>query len=172
VLLPYGDRAPTLEGPCFIAPGAHVIGDVRIGEDASIWFNAVLRGDGGPIVVGSGSNLQDGVVVHTDPGLVCRIGREVTVGHRAVLHGCEIGDHSLVGMGAIVLNGARVGEECLIGAGAVVPEGSVIPAGHLVLGVPGRVVRSLTDAEKDRIRAGAAHYIQLWKEVWRESGWQ
>jgi carbonic anhydrase/acetyltransferase-like protein (isoleucine patch superfamily) len=168
MLLRYQDRQPDLQEPCFVAPGAHLIGAVRLGRDASVWFNAVLRADESPILIGAGSNLQDGVVVHTDRELVCTVGERVTVGHRAILHGCTIADEVLVGMGAIILNRARIGTHCLIGAGAVVTEDADIPAGSLVLGVPGRVVRPLTSEEILRIQASADHYIQLWKQA----GWQ
>jgi len=140
--------APSLpeEGECYIAPGAAVIGAVTLGREVSIWFNAVLRGDNEPIVIGAGSNVQDGCVFHTDPGYPLTVGGNVTVGHGAVLHGCTIGDDSLIGMGAMVLNGARIGRGCLIGAKALVTEGKEIPDHSLVMGAPGKVVRSLDAA--------------------------
>jgi carbonic anhydrase/acetyltransferase-like protein (isoleucine patch superfamily) len=152
-------------GEYFVAPGAQVIGRVRLAEGASVWFNAVLRGDNELIDVGVGSNLQDGVVCHTDPGKPLTIGADVTVGHMAILHGCTIGDGALIGMGAVVLNGARIGPRCLIGANALITEGKEIPAGSLVMGQPGKVVRALTEDEMAglaesarRYRANAARY--------------
>lgn len=143
-----GDLAPSLptDGIYWIAPGAQVIGDVQIGSGVSIWFNAVLRGDNEPITLGQGSNVQDACVCHTDPGFPLTIGAGVTVGHKAILHGCSIGDNTLVGMGAVVLNGARIGNNCLIGANALITEGKEIPDGSMVLGQPGKVVRNLDEA--------------------------
>jgi carbonic anhydrase/acetyltransferase-like protein (isoleucine patch superfamily) len=164
MLIRYGGQDPELEEPCFVAPGAQLVGRVHLSAYASVWFNAVLRGDEAPIWIGARSNLQDGVVVHADADGRVVVGEEVTVGHRAILHGCEVGSGALVGMGAIVLNGAVVGEESLIGAGALVPEGRVIPPGSLVLGVPGRIVRTLTAEERARIRQSATRYIHLWQD--------
>lgn len=154
------DDAPELpgEGRFFVAPGARLIGRVRLGDMASVWFNAVLRGDNEPIEIGDGSNVQDNAVLHTDPGFPIRLGADVTVGHGAIVHGCTVGDGTLVGMGAIVLNGARIGEGALIGAGALVAEGKDIPDGALVLGSPGKVVRTLDDAARARLREAAAIY--------------
>lgn len=145
-------------GDVWIAPGAQVIGRVRLEAGASVWFGAVVRGDNEPIVVGAGSNLQEHVVLHTDPGFPLTIGPECTVGHKAMLHGCRIGAGSLIGMGATVLNGAVIGENCLIGAGALIPEGREIPDGALVMGMPGKVVRSLDTAAIEGLRASARHY--------------
>jgi carbonic anhydrase/acetyltransferase-like protein (isoleucine patch superfamily) len=147
----------------WLAPDATIIGRVRIAEGVGIWFGAVLRGDGEPIVIGTNSNLQEHVVVHTDPGFGATVGTGCTVGHRAILHGCALGDNVLVGMGAIVLNGARVGNDCLIGAGALVPEGREIPPGSLVVGMPGKVVRALTPEEIERNRKSARHYADNWR---------
>lgn len=143
-----GDHAPTVpkEGTYWIAPGAQVIGRVTLAEQVSIWFNAVLRGDNEPITIGKGSNVQDGAVFHTDPGFPLAIGADVTVGHMALLHGCTVGDGTLVGMGAMVMNGAKVGRNCLIGANALVTEGKEIPDGSMVLGQPGKIVKTLDDA--------------------------
>ena len=154
-----GDLAPTVSASAWIAPGAHVLGRVTLGEGVGIWFGAVLRGDNEPIVIGDGSNVQEGSVLHTDLGFPLTVGRHVTIGNRAMLHGCTIGDGSLVGIQAVVMNGARIGRECLIGAGALVPEGKVIPDRSVVLGSPGKVVRELTDADVARIRAGADNYV-------------
>lgn len=140
--------APSLPetGNYWIAPDAQVIGNVTMEEGSSIWFGAVLRGDNELIRVGAGSNIQENSVLHTDPGFSLSIGKGCTIGHRVMLHGCTIGDNSLIGMGAIVLNGAVIGNNCLIGAGALITEGKVIPDGSLVMGSPGKVVRQLDDA--------------------------
>ena len=142
-----GDKTPVLPGgdACYIAPGAQVIGNVTMAADVSIWFNAVLRGDNEPIVIGKGSNVQDGAVFHVDPGFPLTVGENVTVGHIALLHGCTIGDNTLVGMGAMVMNGAKVGKNCLIGANAMITEGKEIPDGSMVLGAPGKVVKQLDE---------------------------
>lgn len=151
---------PTLpeDGIVWIAPGAQVIGDVRISSGVSIWFNAVLRGDNDPISIGTDSNVQDGAVCHTDPGFPLDIGAGVTVGHKAILHGCSVGDGTLIGMGAVVLNGARIGRNCLIGANALVTEGKEIPDGSMVVGQPGRVVRTLDDEAIGNIKLAAQKY--------------
>jgi carbonic anhydrase/acetyltransferase-like protein (isoleucine patch superfamily) len=150
-------------GPVFVAPTATVTGDVTLGEETGIWFGAVLRGDRDRIEIGPGSNVQDNAVVHTSRGFPARIGREVSVGHGAILHGCTIGDRVLVGMGAIVMNGAVVGEDTIIAAGAVVTEGTVIPPGSVVMGVPGKVVKEITPVQKENIRKNAGSYIELAK---------
>lgn len=147
-------------GDYWVAPGAHLIGKVTIGEGVGIWFGAVLRGDCEVIEIGEGSNIQDNSVLHSDYGFPMIVGRGVTVGHRAMLHGALIGDNVLIGMGAMVMNGARIGENCLIGAGAMVTEGKEIPPGSLVLGAPGKVVRELDAAAIDGLRASAEHYRQ------------
>jgi carbonic anhydrase/acetyltransferase-like protein (isoleucine patch superfamily) len=152
------------EGRYWVAPNASVIGKVVIEPEASIWFGAVLRGDNEPIRVGAGSNIQDGAVLHTDPGFPLTIGRDCTIGHMAMLHGCTIGRSSLIGIGAIVLNGAVIGEECLIGAHALIPEGKTIPPRSLVIGAPGRVVRELGEADVARLREAAPIYQRRWKQ--------
>ena len=143
----------------FIAPGSHVIGDVVLKENASVWFNAVLRGDCDRITVGKNSNVQDGSVLHTDEGIPLTIGEGVTVGHKVMLHGCEIGDFSLIGINAVVLNGARVGKFCVIGANALVTENMDIPDGSVVMGSPAKVVKSLSDKQKDMLKASSLHYV-------------
>ena len=153
------DHRPTLAATAWVAPGAHVLGRVVLQEGANIWFGAVLRGDNEPIVIGEGSNVQENAVLHTDQGFPLTLGRSVTVGHQAMLHGCTVEDGSLIGIQAVVLNGARIGRQCLIGAGALVTEGKVIPDRSLVMGRPGKVVRTLTDEEVERIAAGAQHYV-------------
>ena len=153
-----GDVAPVIAEDTWIAPDANVIGNVVVETGGSIWFGCTLRGDNEEIRVGAGSNVQENVVCHTDPGCPLSIGADCTIGHKAMLHGCRIGDGSLIGMGATVLNGAVIGSGCLIGAGALIPEGKVIPDGSLVMGMPGKVVRDLDDAAKAGLLASAAHY--------------
>lgn len=150
---------PKLAEGTYVAPGAVLIGDVTLEEGASVWFNAVVRADEAPIVIGAGSNIQDGCVLHADPFTPLRIGKGVTVGHLAMLHGCTVGDGSLVGIGAVVLNGARIGKNCLIGARALVTEGVEIPDGSLVLGSPGKVVRQLLEDELSSLPMSAQHYL-------------
>jgi len=149
---------PRIAEDTWIAPDANVIGNVTLAAGASVWFGCTIRGDNEPIVVGEGSNVQENCVFHTDPGCPLTIGKDCTIGHKAMLHGCTIGDGSLIGMGATVLNGAVIGAGCLIGAGALIPEGKVIPDGSLVMGVPGKVVRELDEAAKAGLLASAAHY--------------
>jgi carbonic anhydrase/acetyltransferase-like protein (isoleucine patch superfamily) len=143
----------------FIAHNATVIGSVILEPEVSIWFNAIVRGDNDTITIGARSNVQDGSVLHTDEGIPLSIGPGVTVGHLAMLHGCTIGEASLIGLAAVILNRAVIGRECLIGAGALIPEGKVIPDRSLVVGSPGRIIRELTDDEVARLRAGADHYV-------------
>lgn len=145
-------------GDYWIAPSAQIIANVRIDSGASVWFGAVLRGDTEPIWVGEGSNIQENSVLHTDIGYPLTIGTGCTVGHKVMLHGCTIGDNSLIGMGAIVLNGAVIGRDCLIGAGTLITEGKVIPDGSLVMGSPGKVVRALDDAAKLGLKKSARIY--------------
>ncbi len=150
--------APVLAEDVWIAPDAQVIGKVKMAPGSSAWFGAVLRGDNEPITVGENSNLQEYVVCHTDPGYPVVIGDNVTVGHKAMIHGCSIGDGSLIGMGATILNGAVVGKGCLIGAGALVTEGKEIPDGSLVMGAPGKVVRPLDPAAQEKLLDSARRY--------------
>jgi len=151
---------PTMGEGAWVAPSADLIGDVRLGARASVWFGAVIRADNTPILIGADSNIQDGAIGHSDPGAPLTIGARVTVGHQAILHGCTIADDCLIGMGARILNGAVLGPFCLIGAGALITEGKRFESGSLIVGVPGRVVRPLTDAEKAAIRASAALYAE------------
>jgi carbonic anhydrase/acetyltransferase-like protein (isoleucine patch superfamily) len=153
------DRTPQLHADTYVAPGAHVIGSVRMDAGASVWFGVVIRGDNETIHIGEGSNIQENSVLHTDLGFPLLIGKNVTVGHQAMLHGCTIGDGSLIGIQAVVLNGARIGKNCLIGAGAIVTEGKEIPDNSLVLGAPGKVVRQLTDEDAQRMQKGAQFYV-------------
>ncbi len=145
----------------FVAPSADLIGRVTIDAHASVWFQALLRAEVEPISLGAESNIQDGCCVHTDPNFPVVIGRGVTIGHGVILHGCTVEDGALVGMGAIVLNGARIGAEALVGSGTVVSEGKAVPPRTLYLGVPGRVMRELTDDDLARMRRGAEHYVEL-----------
>ena len=148
----------------FIAPGAVVLGDVTIGENSGIWYNAVVRGDRDSIVIGRESNIQDNAVVHVSHGYPVRIGKGVTVGHGAIVHGCTVEDNVLIGMGAIILDGAVIGSGTIIGAGALVSQGKIIPPGSLVVGVPGKIVRELTNDEIQSIRDNADEYMNLLKE--------
>ena len=157
-VLAVGGRTPEIDDSAFLAAGARVLGAVSLAEGASVWYNAVLRADSDAITVGAGSNLQDNVSVHVDAGHPVVIGRDVSVGHNAVVHGCSIGDGSLIGMGSVVLSGAVIGDGCLVAAGAVVLEGTVVPAGSLVAGVPAKVCRELTDEERESIVRNAATY--------------
>ena len=150
--------SPSVPASAYLAPGARVVGNVVLGEKVGVWFNAVLRGDSDAIVIGDGSNIQDNVSGHGDPGSPLRVGRNVSVGHNAVIHGCTIGDDCLIGMGAIVMNGAVVGAGSLVAAGAVVLEGQQIPAGSLVAGVPAKVRRALTADEQQDILRNAENY--------------
>ncbi len=152
--------APTLAKDAWAAPSADLIGDVRLGRRASVWFGAVIRADNTPILVGEETNIQDGAVGHSDPGAPLTIGARVTVGHQAILHGCTIGDQALVGMGARILNGAVIGANCLIGAGALVTEGKVFEPGMLILGAPARAIRALSEDEIAALAVSAAHYAQ------------
>ncbi|MEM6532012.1 MAG: gamma carbonic anhydrase family protein [Myxococcota bacterium] len=163
-----GDQSPTFETEnYFVAPNAAVIGRVRLGDKASVWFSAVLRGDVEDIHVQAGTNIQDGAVIHADPGFPCVVGPNCTVGHLAMLHGCSVGEGTMIGMNATVLNGAKIGRNCLIGANALVPEGKVIPDNSLVVGVPGKVVREVTERDRQLIQLGVQHYHrngQLFRE--------
>ena len=150
--------APRLGEGAWAAPSADLIGDVRLGPLASVWFGAVIRADNTPIVLGEVTNVQDGAIGHSDPGAPLTIGARVTIGHQAILHGCTVSDDCLIGMGARILNGAFLGPECLVGAGALITEGKRFEEGGLIVGSPARVVRPLTDAEKAALRLSAAHY--------------
>ena len=141
----------------WIAPDATVIGDVQMAKDTSIWFHCTLRGDVEPIILGEGTNVQDGSVIHTDPGFPCKIGKFVTVGHMAMLHGCEIGDGSLIGIGSVILNGAKIGKNCIIGAKALITEGMEVPDGSMVLGIPAKIKKELT-LEEQAIPSLNAHH--------------
>ena len=155
-----GDRKPVLGPDAWVAPNATVIGDVRLGDNASIWWNAVVRGDNDTITIGAGSNIQDGSVLHVDAGVALSIGANVTVGHQVMLHGCTIGDESLIGIKSVILNRAVIGRHCIIGANSLIPEGKVIPERSLVMGSPGKVVRQLSDDEVARLLLAAQGYVE------------
>ena len=165
-----GDIRPQLpnEGEYWIAPGAIVLGNVTLKKNASVWFGAILRGDNDPIIVGENSNVQDGSVLHTDPGSPLTIGAGVTIGHKVMLHGCTIGDNTLIGIGSIILNGARIGRNCLIGANSLITEGKDIPDNSVVMGAPGKVVREVDERAMSMITFGAAHYVENWKRYARD----
>lgn len=159
------DKKPAFpaDGEYWIAPGATVLGDVTMKSGASVWFGAVVRGDNDPIVIGRDTNIQDGSVLHSDPGQPLIIGDGVTVGHKAMLHSCTIGDNSLIGVGAVILSRAVIGRDCIIGANALITEGKVIPDGSLVMGQPGKVVKMLEPGQIEALKVSAQHYVQNWK---------
>lgn len=154
-----GDDAPELAPDAWVADSAQVIGRVRMAQGSSVWYGAVLRGDNDQITLGARSNIQDGSVLHTDPGFPLTLGEDVTVGHQVMLHGCTIGDGTLIGIQAVVLNGAKIGKNCLVGAGAVVTEGKEFPDNSLILGSPAKVVRELSPEQASRMRSAALHYV-------------
>jgi carbonic anhydrase/acetyltransferase-like protein (isoleucine patch superfamily) len=160
VLYQLDDKQVQLPENYFIAESAAVIGNVALGKDVSIWFNAVIRGDSDLIVIGEDCNIQDGAVLHTDPGYPMTLGKGVTVGHQAMLHGCNVGDYSLVGINAVVLNGAKIGNHCVIGANALVTENMEIPDGSLVMGSPAKIKRSLSIEQQQALELQAQHYVQ------------
>ncbi|MBP1882216.1 gamma carbonic anhydrase family protein [Sinorhizobium mexicanum] len=151
------------EGSYWLAPDANVIGQVEIGEDVGIWFGATLRGDNEPIRIGARTNIQEAVIIHVDPGFPTTIGEGCTIGHRAIVHGCSIGDNSLIGMGATVLNGAQIGRNCLVGANALITEGKQFPDNSLIVGAPAKVVRTLDDDAVERLKRSAEHYVKNWQ---------
>lgn len=152
-------RAPQMADSAWVADSAQVIGDVTLAEDVSIWFGSVLRGDTSHLRIGAGTNIQDGSVLHADPGKPLVVGERVTVGHQVMLHGCTIGDESLIGIGAVVLNGAKIGRNCLVGAGALVTEGKEFPDGSMIIGSPAKAVRELSPEQIEGLRQSAQHYI-------------
>jgi carbonic anhydrase/acetyltransferase-like protein (isoleucine patch superfamily) len=160
-----GPLSPELpeSGEYWVAPDAHVIGKVKLGENVGIWFGAVLRGDNELIEVGNGSNIQEGTIIHTDMGFPVTIGHDCTIGHRAIVHGCTIGNNSLVGMGATILNGAKIGNNCLVGANALITEGKEFPDGSLIVGSPARVIRQLDADAIARLTLSAHSYVANWK---------
>ena len=163
-----GKQQADIADDAFIAPSAVVIGDVKLHPEASIWFGAVLRGDIETITIGRGSNIQDGTVCHTDPNNPCTIGEFVTVGHMAMLHGCTIGDGSLIGIGATLMNGSAVAKECIVDAHALVTEGKIFPDGVVIMGAPAKVVRELNDDDRAKLRANAERYVERAKRYKQE----
>lgn len=155
-----GDKTPQVHAAAYIAPSASVMGEVELAEGASIWFGAVLRGDNDLIRVGKNSNVQDNSVLHTDPGISLEIGEGVTIGHRVMLHGCTIGDNTLIGIGATVLNNAKIGKNCIIGAHALITEGKDIPDNSMVVGAPGKVIRTLSEPQIAMLKMSAAIYVK------------
>ena len=153
--------SPTIADTAYVADNAQVVGDVRLGEGASLWFGVVARGDSSHITIGRNTNIQDGSVLHTDHGFPLTVGEGVTVGHQVTLHGCTLGDGSLIGIQAVVLNGARIGRNCLVGAGSLVTEGKIFPDNCLIMGSPARVVRELSPEQVQRLHRSAAHYVAL-----------
>lgn len=153
------NKQPAIGENAWVAPNATLIGDIQLGANASIWWNATLRGDNDPICIGDNTNIQDGSVLHTDAGVPMHIGNNVTVGHLVMLHGCSVGDGSLIGIGAVILNRAVIGKHCIVGANSLIPEGKIFPDRVLIVGSPGKVVRQLTDAEVARLEDSAAHYV-------------
>lgn len=153
------EHTPQVHPTAFVADSAQVVGRVTLGEGSSVWFNTVIRADNEPMTIGAGSNIQDGSVLHSDTGFPLSVGERVTVGHQVVLHGCTVGDESLIGIGAVVLNGAKIGKHCLVGAGSLVTEGKEFPDGSMILGSPAKVVRQLTPEQIDGLRRSAQHYI-------------
>jgi carbonic anhydrase/acetyltransferase-like protein (isoleucine patch superfamily) len=152
--------APRVAASAWVADSAQVIGNVELAQDTSIWFGAILRGDTETIVIGRGSNIQDGSVLHADIGMPLTVGEDVTVGHQVMLHGCTIGDGSLIGIGAVVLNGAKIGKGCIVGAGALVTEGKEFPDGSMIIGSPAKVVRELSVEQQGALKMSAVHYIE------------
>ncbi|HEY7850189.1 MAG TPA: gamma carbonic anhydrase family protein [Ktedonobacterales bacterium] len=159
LVLPYGGVWPRIAPTAFVAPTAVIVGDVEIGEEASIWFGVVIRGDTAAIRIGARSNVQDNTVIHTDEGMPALIGADCSVGHASIVHGATVGDGSLIGMGATLLNRAGVGAGCIVAAGALLAEGKAVSDGQLAMGAPAKPVRAVTEAERERMRDGIAHYL-------------
>jgi len=164
MIVGYDSLFPKIHESCFIAESSDLIGEIEVGEDSSIWYNVVIRADGDKCVIGKNTNIQDSAIIHVDVGIPTNIGNDVTVGHGAIVHACTVGNNVLVGMGAIILDNAVIEDNVIIGAGAIVTQGKVIPSGSLVIGSPGRVVRSLTEGEIENIKKSASHYVELSKK--------
>lgn len=164
MLIPYNGVSPTVHDSVFVAPGAYIIGNVQIGKESTVWFNAVLRGDDGPIIVGERCSIQDNSTIHLYEGFPVIIEDDVTVGHNVILHGCKIGKRSIIGMGSTLLDNVEVGEECIIGANTLLAGGIKIPPRSLVLGSPGKVVRELTEKDLQMLQMSSEHYVQKGKE--------
>jgi carbonic anhydrase/acetyltransferase-like protein (isoleucine patch superfamily) len=162
--IPYNGKSPLIDESVFLAPGAYLIGDVQIGKDSTVWFNAVIRADDGPIIIGERCSIQDNSTIHLYEGFPVVIEDDVTIGHNAILHGCKVGKRSIVGMGSTLLDNVEVGEECIIGANTLLAGGIKIPPRSLVLGSPGKVVRQLTDKDLQMLQMSSEHYVQKGKE--------
>lgn len=158
------------DGSAWVAPSSFVIGDVRLGRDCGVWFHSVLRGDNEPIIIGERTNLQEAAILHTDMGFPLRVGAGCTIGHRALLHGCIIGDNTLIGMGAMIMNGAKIGNNCLIGANALITEGKEVEDGSLMVGAPAKFIRKLKDDEIKGLRESAAHYVSAMQRIRKALG--
>jgi len=161
----FKDKAPDINKAAFVADSADIIGEVTLGEDSTIWFNTVLRGDIAPIVIGKRTNIQEGSVLHVEDNTPCIVGDNVTVGHGAIIHATKIGSRSLIGMGAIILSNSEIGEDSVVGAGALVTEGKIFPPRSLIVGVPARKIREITDSDMERLKKGVEEYINLGKEL-------
>lgn len=159
-VLPHDGKLPEIADSAWVAPGAFVVGNVRLGESSSVWYGAVLRGDTEPIAIGARTNIQDGCVVHADPGFPAVVGEGCVIGHNAIVHGCEIADNCLVGMGATILNGAKIGEGSIVAAGAVVPEGREFPPRSLIVGIPAKAAKDVTEEQAEDIERGAREYVE------------
>lgn len=164
MIIPYKGKSPSIHESVFVAPGAYIIGDVSIGKGSTVWFNAVLRGDDGPIKIGENCSIQDNSTIHLYEGFPVEIEDEVTIGHNVILHGCKIGKRSIIGMGSTLLDQVEVGEECIIGANTLLAGGIKIPSRSLVLGSPGKVVRELTEKDLEMLQMSADHYVQKGQE--------
>ncbi|WP_144547991.1 gamma carbonic anhydrase family protein [Bacillus sp. X1(2014)] len=164
MIIPYKGISPAVHDSVFVAPGAYLIGDVRIGKDSSVWFNAVLRGDDGPIIIGERCSIQDNSTIHLFEGFPVEIADDVTIGHNVILHGCKVGNRCIIGMGSTLLDDVEVGEDCIIGANTLLSGGIKIPPRSLVLGSPGRVVREITQKDLDLLQMSSEHYVQRGKE--------
>ncbi|MEH7483917.1 gamma carbonic anhydrase family protein [Neobacillus drentensis] len=164
MFIPYKGISPDIHESVFVAPGAYLIGDVRIGKDSSVWFNAVLRGDDGPIIIGERCSIQDNSTIHLFEGFPVEIADDVTIGHNVILHGCKVGNRCIIGMGSTLLDNVEVGEDCIIGANTLLSGGIKIPPRSLVLGSPGRVVREITQKDLDLLQMSSEHYVQRGKE--------
>ena len=168
-----GEHTPEIDPSAYIADSASVIGQVKIDANASVWFNVTIRGDNEPIFIGENSNVQEGCVMHTDPGIPLTVGKNVTIGHQAMLHGCTIGDGALIGIQAVILNGAKIGKNCLVGAGALITEGKEFPDNSLIVGSPAKAVRTLTEDAIARIHLNTSHYVvrgQFFKKELKQIG--
>ncbi|HSK99064.1 MAG TPA: gamma carbonic anhydrase family protein [Rubrobacteraceae bacterium] len=159
-LLPHGDASPHAADSAWVAPGAYVVGKVSLGEEASVWYGAVLRGDTEPIRIGARTNVQDGCILHADPGFPAVVGSDCVVGHNAIVHGCEIENECLIGMGATILNGAKIGTGSIVAAGALVPEGKEFPPGSLIVGVPAKRVKDVSEEQREDIAHGVRTYVE------------